>query len=369
MDISTEVSKVPASDAQDPPGGTQGVRFGRSGSETDEEDHESEFSSDDDTSDDSDEAMAARSNKRKRSIDDDGDDMEALVFEQEWTETRSNYAEGVLDHLAPSLMDWALAGTLVDRACGNQRRFAELTDTKYVNTAQIVADQVVSGSLGPVRTPVKSQTDVDGLFSMSVAAQDEDRAQLAVRETFPLAVRCSLEAYASVQDILPELGLAAAPAFARPNAYARRLHGQSSSSSDSALSATSNIVELPPPHVVVRRGDSAMEILPVALGFWEALGLGPLAGSKDVTAFCVYPPGNGLRGAADGFLDRIGSAYKGCRLGDHTKGDAAGFSGGLVPVSIHAPDPGGTTIEGALAAVRETCIELGESDPAWWRES
>ncbi|KAI9824773.1 MAG: mediator of RNA polymerase II transcription subunit 13 [Thelocarpon impressellum] len=50
-------------------------------------------------------------------------------------------------------------------------------------------------------------------------------------------------------------------------------------------------------------------------------------------------------------------------LGNHVSGEVKDYVGGLVPVDIHSPDPGGATVQEIMTAIRRTCMGLGNLLP------
>ena len=136
-----------------------------------------------------------------------------------------------------------------------------------------------------------------------------------------------------------------------------------------------DIWQIPVPFVRITRQEHSnslaalahWEMLPPALSFWEPLGLGPASGTKDVRAFAVSPDNEELRKDVELFVDQLGSAYEGCKLGMHVRrdpnaelvvGDDDGLQDGMVPVSIAGDED--ITVEKALLAYSATCQELAE---------
>ena len=70
-----------------------------------------------------------------------------------------------------------------------------------------------------------------------------------------------------------------------------------------------------PPHVRVQRGSDTYEALPPALNFWNALGLGPTSGAKDVYCVSVVPANEDLVSLARDFTADLGMVYESCKLG------------------------------------------------------
>lgn len=99
-----------------------------------------------------------------------------------------------------------------------------------------------------------------------------------------------------------------------------------------------------------------MEISTPALHFWEELGLAPVSGSKNVTAFCVYPDHDAMRLSVSTFLDTLGISYQSCKLGLHVRGSGLQhFQQGLVPVPIKDSSP-----SQILQSITSVCELLGK---------
>ncbi|KAL2366626.1 hypothetical protein RJZ56_000459 [Blastomyces dermatitidis] len=92
-----------------------------------------------------------------------------------------------------------------------------------------------------------------------------------------------------------------------------------------------SIYKISSPHVKVHRGNSYLEILPPAIGFWETFGLEPLQGEKNIIPFCIYPPN--VSEAADAFMERLTLVYSSGNFGSHSRPKKAN---GLVPWSLNA---------------------------------
>ncbi|KAL4887166.1 mediator complex subunit 13 C-terminal-domain-containing protein [Aspergillus karnatakaensis] len=116
-----------------------------------------------------------------------------------------------------------------------------------------------------------------------------------------------------------------------------------------------SISKLPPPHLRVRRGKDYLEILPPAVSFWEAFGLEPVHGPKDVTAYCIHP--HVTTRAADAFLERLGLLYTSCNLGRHSRGDDSDeFNKGLRDWNIQSSKQ--SDYHTAMQHLKQICEEL-----------
>ncbi|EPS41553.1 hypothetical protein H072_4530 [Dactylellina haptotyla CBS 200.50] len=80
------------------------------------------------------------------------------------------------------------------------------------------------------------------------------------------------------------------------------------------------LFRISPPHVHVHRNatlpNSAIELLPPALHFWDTFGLAPHSGPKDMLMACIFPTESGLTNSAKAYLDGISTTYESCRLGE-----------------------------------------------------
>ena len=84
--------------------------------------------------------------------------------------------------------------------------------------------------------------------------------------------------------------------------------------------ADGRLLKIPERQIKFRRGEKPMVASTSIVSFWDTLGLQPLGTMKDVTAFCVHPPGSGVADGCANFLDRIADAYSNCSLGLHKRG-------------------------------------------------
>ena len=121
---------------------------------------------------------------------------------------------------------------------------------------------------------------------------------------------------------------------------------------------------IPPAYVRVQRGADTWEMLPPALSFWSALGLGPASGHKDVRHICVVPRNEDLAGMAKEFLDQLGDAYESRKLGSFADAvdfseeldDLPNFEDGLVLIGVEDEV---LSTSAAMKAYAAACEELG----------
>ena len=91
------------------------------------------------------------------------------------------------------------------------------------------------------------------------------------------------------------------------------------------------ISKLPSPYACVQRSNMVIDVATSALSFWEELSFAPSCGSKDITAFCLYPTGRDIGEEVHTFLSMIKGAYLNCRLGMHNLGSHAEFNS-FIPI-------------------------------------
>ncbi|KAI9682368.1 MAG: mediator of RNA polymerase II transcription subunit 13 [Caeruleum heppii] len=301
--------------------------------------------------------------KRKRSPEDDGDTMvsslQRLAMSRESKAAESiNAHNGQLTAMTPR-PGGDCTTLLSQNSFGSNERLTELSDETYMEVAQILTDQVIGPTVGSIlhaqtESPQMDEPRLHGRW----ARPGPDDIIAVVQERFPQTESCDFASLAAVEDGPPEPALATGRQLMRPKPQIKRALSGASGKSNGNEAAGSKFALSDPPHLLIRRGDTPMEILPPALRFWETFGFGPCSGVKDITAFCVHPAGQGIGEAAEGFLERLGSVYEACKLGKHVCGELYDFNKGLVPVHLDVPDPGGTLAERVSQAIQTTCTYL-----------
>lgn len=76
-----------------------------------------------------------------------------------------------------------------------------------------------------------------------------------------------------------------------------------------------DILPLMASFVRANRSESSWEMAPTALAFWEALGLSPVSGPKDIRLFCIAPDNTALEDPVAEYLRNLKAAYEGCKFG------------------------------------------------------
>jgi mediator of RNA polymerase II transcription subunit 13 len=104
-------------------------------------------------------------------------------------------------------------------------------------------------------------------------------------------------------------------------------------------------------NISVFREGKPLTALSTILPFWDALGLQPAGGRKNITALCIHPHGSNVTGGCHVLIERLGETYENCNLGDHTVGMIAGTTNdGLVAWSI---------TDTSLPDLSQTCERVG----------
>ncbi|MCJ1405503.1 mediator of RNA polymerase II transcription subunit 13 [Xylographa trunciseda] len=221
-------------------------------------------------------------------------------------------------------------------------------DAKFIQIAQILADQLLAYA---------KADDHDEFFpdlGATVACHGvpfEDPLRDILGGLFSHDEICTLEACAGLSEV--PRGTCLIPKTV-PRPVQRK---QDSVRGPHDVPSCPSISSLISPNLRVARGDTLMDISSTALQFWEELGLSPCMGSKDVTAFCVYPQTEMVQRGSASFMKLVSSTFQSLRLGAYSCGSKMldEFPEGLVPVSLNAHD-----IEGAMQEIDAVCEYLGE---------
>jgi mediator of RNA polymerase II transcription subunit 13 len=285
----------------------------------------SQLSEQDDTSYSTDEPKSGV--KRKWLMEDEGgDDMAssfdalAVEFEQP-VATPQSISGSQIPLLDVDPADWSLTTYFTSVEPDVQSN--ALTDLERIATAQILADQAVSGTL---QLPGIHSSE-GHLYSDNASPTRELIRSLSKAANVCLTdvAACTLRSFLEIQGIpILNQNLRLPP---RPMPNPRGPH---------TLDATrlNNPFSIPPPRLEVRRSDTKLTISSAAIAFWENLGLGPSNGGKDVHAVCVYPNTDGVAGYASIFLDQIRSVYESARLGGHDRVTSKDLTNGLLPFAV-----------------------------------
>ncbi|OQN98443.1 hypothetical protein B0A48_15713 [Cryoendolithus antarcticus] len=86
---------------------------------------------------------------------------------------------------------------------------------------------------------------------------------------------------------------------------------------DAMTTAGPDVQSLTIPYMRVTRASDTIELLPTAMPFWDALGLGPVSGAKKVRYYCVAPRSDHLGDIVETFMHELSQAFEGSNLGQH----------------------------------------------------
>jgi mediator of RNA polymerase II transcription subunit 13 len=124
-----------------------------------------------------------------------------------------------------------------------------------------------------------------------------------------------------------------------------------------------DILPLTASFIRANRSESSWEMAPTALSFWEALGLSPASGPKDIRHFCIAPDNPALEHPVADYMRNLKAAYEGCKFGSMFVGIENGSNSPnddvdyLYPVTFDSSTvPSLTT---AMQAYWDVCSSLG----------
>ncbi|KAH6679295.1 mediator complex subunit 13 C-terminal-domain-containing protein [Halenospora varia] len=246
--------------------------------------------------------------------------------------------------LEPDPADWSLTSYFTSPE--PEGHLSTLSDFERIATAQILADQAISGTL---KLPKLSGNQTDSCKNKAMVTRALVRALTkSAKSFFKDVTACSLKLYLEIPGI-PVLnqGLRLPP---------RPMNPRGPNSME--MGKPNNPFAIPPPQLELRRSDSKLSVLPSATRFWENLGLGPAKGNKNVYAVCVFPSMDGLAANANTFLDQIRSTYESYRLGGHEKIVSKEVSDGLISFPY---DLDRSNILRHMTALQETAAELSRT--------
>ncbi|KAK6437777.1 mediator of RNA polymerase II transcription subunit 13 [Oleoguttula sp. CCFEE 5521] len=86
---------------------------------------------------------------------------------------------------------------------------------------------------------------------------------------------------------------------------------------DATSTTGPDVQSLTIPYMRVTRAGDTLELLPTAMPFWDALGLGPVSRAKNVGYYCVAPNSDHLGDSIEAFMQNLSQVYEGCNLGQH----------------------------------------------------
>ena len=231
----------------------------------------------------------------------------------------------------------------------------ELSKLDLVYVAQIVGEQAVSSIPGLLESVMDaSQPDDGGTTASALEAVVVSTAE----KMLPTVDECDISSLALVRETLqrPIVNPGKAPQTSQARTRPR----------EGSVQVSPDYLAIPPPFIRVQRGTETWEMLPPALSFWSALGLGPASGPKDVAPVVVVPGNLDLVDMVQNFVKDLGGMYDSRKLGSFAKTpeiDEAlakidSYRDGCVIVGA---DEESTSIMVALKSFAEVCENLGET--------
>ncbi|KAK6536683.1 mediator of RNA polymerase II transcription subunit 13 [Arthrobotrys megalospora] len=157
-----------------------------------------------------------------------------------------------------------------------------------------------------------------------------------------LTTRCSLETLVYGAIGRPKNSIyGVSPGLMDPHGLSTGLTPINRPKSSSELNnGPSLLFKIGAPHVHVHRNatlpNSAVELLPPALHFWDTFGLTPHSGPKDLLMASVFPTDAGLATAAKVYLEGFSSTYENCRLGEILPAKTSQIVDGLYGIALQA---------------------------------
>ncbi|KAF1808425.1 hypothetical protein P152DRAFT_517562 [Eremomyces bilateralis CBS 781.70] len=226
------------------------------------------------------------------------------------------------------------------------------TPEDTIAIAQIIASQHMFSSMRASQAP--SGSDPSGRISKSPNKSFLNAFRSSVNAMFPSSRPCDFQRYLQIQDVFPGIGC-----LANMKNHVKRTPGAAIHTPDTNIDTSGLVFPIPPPQVRMRRCDALWDLLPTSLSFWEALGLAPPGGAKNLAVHCVYPSSksgsDSVAESVENFIDSIGAGYETLKLGIHSKGRSTQFEPvGLIPYSLDRRSSDGQMLP-------DICIQLGNS--------
>jgi mediator of RNA polymerase II transcription subunit 13 len=231
----------------------------------------------------------------------------------------------------------------------------EFRKIDLIYVAQILSEQAVSSIPGMLQAmAVDSPLEGDSAISSALEAIIES----TVEKLLSTVDDCSISKLALVKEPpqRPIMNPGKAPQTSQPRPLQR----------EGSMQLGPDYFPIQPPFVRVQRGSDTWEMLPPALSFWSALGLGPVSGPKDVTPIALVPGNSDLVGLVQDFVRELGGVYEGRKLGSFARSPEIhdwltatdSYDDGCVSVGV---DEDALSVAGALKAVAEVCEDLGRT--------
>ncbi|KAF8446495.1 mediator complex subunit 13 C-terminal-domain-containing protein [Terfezia claveryi] len=332
-------------------------------------------------------------NKRKRAVDDDGE-LALAETGRESASIATPLPPGQFDidgkiggmelapppwhAMVPDPDDYCLVDVF-EKLCADDTTRDEystvsrMTEAEHRFICHELVSNIITGSLlqprcsGVDSSVFEEDSGLDSLMTRR-RVSGESQVEEVVKNVFPGATRCKFETYATIPDApaqsTPLLGKANFRPIAQPRRTGKHCAlppgNHSLTAFDSSTAASSTVsFKIPPSHVHVHRGEAALEISPVALKFWETFGLAPCSGPKNVIAFCVYPSGEAMADAVDEFMERVGTVYDSCKLGNYIRGNIDDITAGMSGVQLPPRHAEELDMGAIMQCIKDACMRLG----------
>ncbi|KAI1190839.1 mediator complex subunit 13 C-terminal-domain-containing protein [Nemania serpens] len=258
---------------------------------------------------------------RRRRGDDDGDSLATSFKDLE-----------MMDMAAPHLPFELLRDSKFEIDVPLVKYFADpepawvshpLPDELFIMAAQILTDQVTTStllwSLAP-EPPLQSGLDRRRHLS-NVARNSMRELQQVFPSSFHHTTGYQLRSFVELQDV---------PLLGQPTRLQPKPAG-------SDQIKPTNLFQIPPPRLEMRRYESRLSVLPSSISFWESLGLSPTHGAKDISALCLFPNQVGVSDSMLVFTDRLRSTYESLKLGSFSRlSTSSAHQDGLFPFDLES---------------------------------
>ena len=230
----------------------------------------------------------------------------------------------------------------------------ELEKMDLVYIAQIVGEQTIS-SIPVILQSIKETSS--SVHSCGISAALETAIDSAAEKFLPAVAECSISKLALVKEPPPRpiMNPGKAPATGRPGPLQR----------EGSMQLGPDYFALPPPFIRVQRGSDTYEMLPPALSFWSALGLGPVNGTKDIAPIALVPTAMGVIELVQDFMKDLGGIYESRKLGSFSRppdmyknlAEISPYDDGCFLLNV---DEDLMSVDGALKMFAEVCEDVGQ---------
>lgn len=288
---------------------------------TSDADEVSLVSDQDDASDFSEEPSSpTKLSVRRRRLGDDNESLAPSIRDIDFMDDSQTLSSTDLSKLSINdHSETSIARYFADAEPASQRPIPN--DDEFIMVAQILTEQAVSGSLkiAPPDSAPAGPHSTDVQRDIVHGTQNSLRTlQAILPPNLQTASVCQLRQLLEIQDV---------PFLAAPSRMQPRPAG--------GPEQRPSLVQIPPPHLELRRQESRLSVLPSAVRFWETLGLGPSQGSKNIHAVCVFPGLDGVADFAGILLERLHNVYESLKLGSFERmPSSANVQNGLVSYEV-----------------------------------